>query len=118
MKQRQFVKIIGTSITGVGGGRLETQIGRGITHLKRDCTLLDFVTEFLHSRNITTFSLHERDDGSWATSPMMFLNIEPKQVLTFTFKQFEQDDIGFHAKDLSPTELKRDMKSISKLIYG
>lgn len=118
MKQRQFIKIVGTSITGVGGGRLETKSGRGITHLKRGTTLLDFVTAFLRSRDITTFSLHERGDGSWATSPMMFLNVEPKQVLTFTFKQFEQDDIGFHAKDLTTAELERDMKPISKLIYG
>jgi len=118
MKQRQFIKVVGSSITGVGGGRLENQTARGITNLKRGQTLLDFVTIFLNLRGITTFSLNERGDGSWATTPMMFLNHEPKQVLTFTFKQFDQDDLGFHAKDLNSKELERDMKPISKLIYG
>lgn len=118
MKQRQFIKVVGSSIIGIGGGRLETQTSRGITHVRRGQTLIDFVTIFLNTRGIVTFSLHERHDTSWATSPMMFLNQEPKQVLTFTFKQFDQDDLGFYAKDLSAAELERDMKPISRLIYG
>jgi hypothetical protein len=118
MKQRQFIKVVGSSITGVEGGRLETFTSKGITNLKRGQTLIDFVTAFLCNRGITSFQLNERHDGAWSTTPMMFLTQEPKQVLTFTFKQFDQDDLGFHAKDLTAKELERDMKPLSKLIYG
>lgn len=118
MKQRQFIKVVGSAITGVGGGRLETTTAKGIINLKRGQTLLDFVTLFLSERGITSFQLNERHDGTWATAPMMFLNHEPKQVLTFTFKQFDQDDLGFHAKDLDGYELGRDMKPLRKLVYG
>lgn len=99
------------------GGRMESITGRGITLLKRGQTLMDFVKEFLHSRNITSYSIHERGDGWWATAPMMFLNQEPKRVLTFHFLQFDFDSIGFHAKDLSAKELERDLKPLQKLIY-
>lgn len=118
MKQRQFIKVVGTSITGVDGGRLQTQTGRGIAVLKRGTTLIEFVKSFLNQRSIVTFSLHERGDRLWSTTPIMFLNQEPKQVLTYTFKQFDQDDLGFYARDLTAKELERDMKPISKLIYG
>lgn len=118
MKQRQFIKVVGSSITGVDGGRLETTTARGITNLKRGQTLLDFVTLFLNARGILSFQLNERHDGIWATAPMMFLNHEPKQVLTFTFKQFDQDNMGFHAKDLTAFELERDLKPLRKMLYG
>jgi hypothetical protein len=118
MKQRQFIKVVASSITGVDGGRLETTTARGITNLKRGQTLLDFVTAFLNDRGTTSFQLNERHDGTWATAPMMFLNQEPKQVLTFTFKQFDQDDLGFHAKDLTSFELERDLKPLRKMLYG
>jgi hypothetical protein len=118
MKQRQFIKVVGTSITGVDGGRLETTISKGIIHLKRGQTLVGFITLFLNERGITSFALHERGDGMLATAPMMFLNREPKRVITYTFKQFEQDELGYHAKDLTAEELARDMKPLTKLIYG
>mgnify|MGYP000940990820 CR=1 FL=1 len=118
MKQRQFIKVVGTSITGVDGGRLETTLGRGIVNLKRGQTLIDFVTEFLNERGIKSFSLNERGEGTWATTPMMFLNEEPKRVVTYSFTVFPQDDLGFHAKDLSAAELQRDMKKLMKLVYG
>lgn len=118
MKQRQFIKVVGTAITGVDGGRLETTTARGITNLKRGQALLTFITEFLNARGILSFQLNERHDGLWATAPMMFLNQEPKQVLTFTFKQFAQNDLGFHAKDLTAFELERDMKPLRRMIYG
>jgi hypothetical protein len=117
MKQRQFIKVVATSITGVDGGRLESSISRGITNLKRGQTVADFVTAFLRERGIQSFTLHERGDGTWATAPMMFLNEVPKRVLTYTFTVFPQDDLGFYAKDLSAGELERDMKPLAKLIY-
>lgn len=117
MKQRQLIKVVGTSITGMDGGRMESTTARGITLLKRGQNLMDFVQEFLNGRGITTYSLHQRGDGVWATSPMMFLNQEPKRVLTFHFIQFDFDDLGFHAKDLNAKELERDLKPLQKLIY-
>ena len=118
MKQRQFVKVVGTSITGVDGGRLESTTARGIVNLKRGQAIVDFVTAFLNERGILSFSLHQRGEDTWGTAPMMFLNQEPKRVLTYTFTVFPQDDLGFHAKDLAATELKRDMQKLTKLIYG
>lgn len=117
MKHRQFIKVVGTSITGMDGVRLESTIARGITLLKRGQNLMGFVEEFLSARGITTYSLHQRSTGVWATSPMMFLNQEPKRVLTFHFIQFDFDDLGFHAKDLTVAELERDIKPLQKLIY-
>lgn len=118
MKQRQFIKVVATSITGVDGGRLESVNARGILVLKRGQTLLEFVQSFLNDRGITSFALHERGEGTWATSPMMFLNQEPKRVITYSFTSFERDELGFHAKDLTAKELERDMKPLTKLIYG
>ncbi len=117
MKQRQLIKVVGTSITGMDGGRMESKTSRGITLLKRGQSLMDFVQQFLNERGITSYSLHERGDGTWATSPMMFLNQEPKRVITFNFLQFDFDDLGFHAKDLNAAELERDLKPLQKLIY-
>lgn len=117
MQHRQLIKVVGTSITGMDGGRMESTTARGITLLKRGQALMDFVQEFLGTRGITTYSLHQRGDGVWATSPMMFLNQEPKRVLTFHFIQFGFDDLGFHAKDLTAAELERDLKPLQKHIY-
>jgi len=117
MKQRQLIKVVGTSITGMDGGRMDTTSSRGITLLKRGQNLMAFVQEFLNARGITSYSLHQRGDGSWATSPMMFLNQNPKRVLTYHFLQFDFDDLGYHAKDLSAKELERDIKPLQKLIY-
>lgn len=117
MKQRQLIKVVGTSITGVDGGRLETTTARGIVPLKRGQTLMDFIHHFLAVRGVTTYSLNQRGDGSWVTSPMMYLTESPKRVLTFHFLQFDLDDLGYHAKDLTASELERDMKPLMKLIY-
>lgn len=75
-----------------------------------------FTHEFLSGRGITTYSLHQRSDGGWATSPMMFLDKDPKQVITFHFHQFDLSDLGFFAKDLTPEELERDIKPLRKLL--
>lgn len=117
MKQRQLIKVVGTSITGMEGGRMETTTARGIALLKRGQNLMDFAQGFLMARGITHYTLNQRGDGSWATSPMMFLNEEPRRVLTFHFIQFQFDDLGYHAKDLSAKELERDLKPLQKLIY-
>ena len=95
---------------------METTTSRGVALLRRGQDLMDFVQEFLNQRDITQFTLNRRGDG-WATSPMMFLNKEPRRVLTFHFTQFDFDDLGFHAKDLTPLELERDLKPLQKLIY-
>lgn len=116
MKQRQLIKVVGTSITGMEGGRMETTIARGIMLLKRGQTLMDFAQGFLNERGITQYTLNLRGEG-WATSPMMFLNQEPRRVLTFHFIQFGLDDLGYHAKDLTANELERDIKPLQKLIY-
>lgn len=117
MKQRQLIKVVGTSITGMEGGRLESVTARGIALLKRGQNLMDFAQEFLSTRGITHYTLNQRGDGSWSTSPMMFLNEQPRRVLTFHFLQLDFDDLGYHAKDLTAKELERDIKPLQKLIY-
>ena len=117
MKEKQLIKVVAVVITGVDGGRMETQSARGICALKRGQALMDFVQQFLDERGITAYSLHQRSDGYWATSPMMFLNQEPRQVLTFHFIQFGIDELGFYAKDLATSELERDIKPLQKYIY-
>ena len=114
--QRQLIKVVGSSITGVDGSRWSSVTARGIALLKRGQTLKDFAHQFLSERGITTYSLHQRGDG-WTTSPIMFLNQEPRRVLTYHFVQFDLDDLGFHAKDLTAAELERDIKPLQKLIY-
>jgi len=118
MKQRQFLKVVGTSIIGFEGSRLQTTYGRGIIALKRGQSAVDWIRSFFEGRDITTFTLHEREGGNWVTAPMMFLNEEPKRVLSYSFTQFNQDELGFYAKDLSPAELERDIKPLRKIIYG
>lgn len=117
MKQRRYIKVVAGLLEGADGSRLESQISRGILPLKRGQSVLDFVTEFLANRGISSFSLHQRGEDTWATSPIMFLDKSPKQVLTFSFIVFSQEDLGYHAKDLTPEELERDMKIIQKLLH-
>lgn len=115
MKHRQFIKVVGTAITGIDGGRLETTVGRGIVRLPRGTTKLDFITAFLSERGITSFSIYERGDGTSGTAPMMHLTKEPKLVLTYTFTLFSQPDFGFYAKDLTKAELERDLRPMWKV---
>ena len=96
---------------------MESTTARGIALLKTKQSMMDFIQEFLGARGITHYTLNQRGDGSWATSPMMFLNQEPRRVLTFHFLQFGFDDLGYYAKDLTAAELERDLKPLQKLIY-
>lgn len=118
MKQRQLIKVVAVSVTGIDGGRLVSTTGRGIVALRRGQTVLDFVTNFLGDRGITQFALHQRGESTWATSPIMFLDQEPKKVFTFTFITFPSSDLGFHAKDLAYHEIERDMKQLKKFVDG
>jgi len=117
-KQKQLVKVIGTSITGVEGGKMSTAIARGIAQLKRSQSLMGFIHQFLSERAISHYTLNQRGDGSWATSPMMYLNVQPMRVVSFHFLQFSLDNLGYHAKDLTAEELERDLKPLQKIIYG
>ena len=116
MKEKQLVKVVGTVITGVDGGRLETTMGRGIVALKRGQTTIDFAREFLAERGITTFTLNQRGDNTWAMSPAMFLVQSPKLVLTYTFTQFPLSEIGYYGKDLSKAEIVRDFKFLKRIL--
>ena len=98
MKQRQLIKVVGTSITGMEGGGMETSNARGVALLKGGRNLMDYVQTFLSDRGITHYTLNQRGDGSWATSPMMFLNEEPRRVLTFHFLQFDFDHLGAQSR--------------------
>jgi hypothetical protein len=96
---------------------METSVSRGITILKRGQRVMDFVQGFMTGRGIGTYTLHQRTADTWATSPMMFLNEQPKRVITYTFTEFAFDDLGFHAKDLTAAELERDITPLQKYIY-
>ena len=116
MKDGTLLKVVGTSIRGDSSARLQTTIGKGITRLRRGQSILDFVTKFLQDRGVSSFTLNERGNGTWATSPLMFLNDSPKLVVTYTFTQFPMADLGYHLKDLSQVERARDLKTLKKVL--
>jgi len=120
-ENKRLIKVVATIITGngfIGRGHLKTTMARGIQPLKRGVTVQDFIHQFMTERGVTTYTLHQRTEDTWATSPIMHLNEEPKVVITYHFVSFMSQDIGFHAKDLSDDELERDMKHLKKLVYG
>lgn len=117
MKSRQLIKVVATAITGVEGDRLDSVTARGIALMKKGTQSLNFIHDFLIARDITHYTLNQRAENIWATSPIMLLNREPRRVLTFSFVLFPMDDLGFHAKDLTTAELERDMKPLQKLIW-
>ena len=119
-ENKKLVKVIATVITSngfIGRGHLKTTMARGISQLKRGVTMFDFIKTFMNERGVTTYTLHQRSEETWATSPIMALNEEPKMVITYNFVLFMSQDINFHAKDLNDEELERDMKKLRKVIY-
>jgi len=118
MKEKTLVKVVATLITEGIGGRMHTTMARGISPMKRGQTMLDFISTFLLERQVTTYSLHQRSELGWATSPIMSLNQDPKIVVTYHFVQFNSSELGFNAKDLTAEELERDMKHLKKIING
>ena len=117
MKEKVLVKVVGTVISGSEGSRLSTSTARGISPLKRGQTMLDFISTFLKDRSITTYALHQRDEKMWVTSPIMSLNTEPRNIVTYSFMEFNLSELGYQAKDLAPHEFERDMKQLKKIIY-
>ena len=115
MKDRTLIKVVATIMEGNNIGRLKTRMARGIVPLKRGVSLFDYISAFLMERGITA-TLYQRTENSWATSPVMHLNIEPKIVITYHFLTFPVEDVGYYAKDLSKDELARDMKAIQKIL--
>ena len=118
MKERILVKVVATLMTEGIGGRMITTTARGISPLPRGHTISDFILSFMADRDVTTYSLHQRSVDTWATSPIMQLNQEPKVIVTYHFVQFPVSEVGFNAKDLTAEELERDMKKLKKIIHG
>lgn len=114
--KKHLVKVVGTIITGAGGGRLETRMGRGIVALEKGQTLIDFIKTFLSERSVISFTLNQRGEHEWATSPMMYLTSEPKLVITFNFIEFPTNELGYFAKDLSKAEQARDFKLLKRYL--
>jgi hypothetical protein len=112
------VKVVATLIREGIGGRMTASTARGISPLKRGQTILDFISAFMAERQVTTYQLNQRTEDTWATSPIMSLNVEPKQVVTYHFVQFPASELGYNAKDLTAIELDRDMKHLKKIIHG
>lgn len=111
-KEKTLVKVVATVITGSTHSRMTTESARGILPLKRGQTMVDFISAFLAERGITTYSVHQRDEKSWATQPIMSLNTEPRTVVTYNFLEFGASDLGYYAKDLTKFELARDRKKL------
>jgi len=117
MKEKILIKVVASAIKEVSG-RMVPSTARGISPLKRGQTVGDFIASFMAERLVTTYSLHQRSETVWATSPIMALNEEPKSVVTYHFVQFPASELGFNAKDLTAFELERDMKQLKKYING
>ena len=118
MKEKMLVKVVATQILQGFNGRMSASVARGITPLKRGQTIADFISSFMTEREVQNFELHKRSEELYVTSPIMALNAEPKQVMTYHFVLFKASELGFNAKDLSPSELERDMKQLKKIING
>jgi hypothetical protein len=114
MKSRHLVKVIVTSISGAVGSRLESKEGKGIALLKRGQSIDDFISDFMHTRGISSFNIYQRGDNSWSTSPAMMLDTPNRQVVTFNFTLFPEEDLAFYARDLSQEEIVRDVHPILK----
>lgn len=78
---------------------------------------MDFIFKFLEEREVEEYSLNQRTDDSWVTSPIV-MSEEPRMMVTYHFIQFPASEIGFNAKDLTANELERDMKQMKKFING
>jgi len=115
-KEKQLLKVVGTLITGVNGGRLETTVGRGIVPLKRGVSPVEFIREFLRERGVIACTINQRGDNTWSTTPIMFLVSEPKIVISYVFTQFPLSEINYYGKDLSKAELLRDFKFLKKIL--
>ena len=116
MKEKQLIKVVGTRITGVGGGKLATSMGRGIVQLKRGVTMLEFIKNFLAERHIVHCTLNQRSEDTWTTTPIMFVAEDPKIVISFVFTVFPISEIGYYGKDLSKAELVRDFKFLKGVL--
>jgi hypothetical protein len=116
MKEKMLVKVVASVMQEVDG-RLLQSTARGISPLKRGATMSDFIFSFLEERHVNTYSLNQRSDDSWATSPIT-MSEEPRIIVTYHFVRFPASEVGFNAKDLTALELERDMKQMKKFING
>ena len=118
MKDKMLVKVVATLILEGIGGRMSASEARGISPLKRGQSITDFISTFMTEREVPNYQLHQRSENTWATSPIMSLNADPKQVVTYHFVHFPASEMGYNAKDLTAQELERDMKQLKKIIHG
>ena len=117
MKQeKQFIKVVGTVVTGNVGEKLETKIGRGIVQLKRGTQLIDYAKDFLAERGVIHCTLNQRGENTWSTVPIMFVVNNPMLVITYVFTQFPLSEIGYYGKDLTKVEMVRDFKFLKNVV--
>lgn len=114
-KEKQLIKVVGTTVSGIEGGRPATTVARGIVQLKRGVKLHEFIHDFLQERGIVQYTLHQRGD-SWAMEPTLLMLGNPKLVLTYVFTQFPLSEIGYYGKDLTRPELLRDFKFLRRIL--
>jgi len=116
MKEKMLVKVVASSIQEVDG-RLIQSTARGISPLKRGQNIHDFISSFMTERMIVEYTRNQRSEDTWVTSPIL-LSEQPRTVMTYHFVQFPASELGFNAKDLTASELERDMKHLKKIING
>lgn len=113
--EKQLIKVVGTLI--INDLKVhKTVVGRGIVQLKRNQSARDFAIQFLAERGVISCILHERGFGTLSTAPIMFMNTEPKCIITYNFTQFNLSEVGYYGKDLTKVELFRDFKFLKKLL--
>lgn len=116
MKEKMLVKVVASIVQEING-RDAISVARGISPLKRGDTVFEFATQLLTDREVPEYSLHQRSEDNWSTSPIT-VSDDPRIVMTYHFVQFPANEIGFNAKDLTALELERDMKQLKKIING
>lgn len=111
---RRLIKVVATH--DLDGPHRSSSVARGIATMPRGRSSVQYAADFLAARGITTFSIMEREYG-WATAPI-WLRTDPVEAMTFTFMPFDEDELGYHAKDLTKAELERDMKKLGMVRHG
>jgi hypothetical protein len=111
--KKQFVKVVAATLIESPLAGIHTTYARGIQPMDNQETILDFVVKFLAERELQG-AIHQRGD-TVSVIPECDQSAGQRSI-TYHFTQFEADDLGFQAKDLTKEELDRDLKQLRRYI--
>jgi hypothetical protein len=105
---RKFVLVTAAHVAGNA-----VKEAAGIRKLKRGCTLLEFVNEYLSQfENLASETVVLIRDGAYAVTSK---NKEAKELVTWNFTLYEEDELLTAVGHLKREELLRDLKELLPL---